>query len=97
MSPTSYQAAPLRDIDGARDRNRTGTGVKSRRILSPVRLPVPPLERMFPAKRLTILLFTASGKVFSESINYYITGKRVCQDIFAKTYVDIVTDIYYNI
>ena len=26
----------------AGDRNRTGTGVKSRRILSPVRLPVPP-------------------------------------------------------
>lgn len=27
---------------GARDRNRTGTGFRSRRILSPVRLPVPP-------------------------------------------------------
>jgi hypothetical protein len=30
-------------FDGARDRNRTGTGFDPRRILSPVRLPVPPL------------------------------------------------------
>ena len=29
-------------FDGAEDRNRTGTGFDSRRILSPVRLPVPP-------------------------------------------------------
>src|SRR5699024_12078099 len=29
---------------GAEDRNRTGTRGKSRRILSPVRLPVPPLR-----------------------------------------------------
>ena len=29
-------------IDGAEDRNRTGTVVTYRRILSPVRLPVPP-------------------------------------------------------
>ena len=28
----------------AADRNRTGTGDKARRILSPVRLPVPPLR-----------------------------------------------------
>ena len=26
MSPTSYQAAPLRDIYGAGNRDRTGTG-----------------------------------------------------------------------
>ena len=31
-------------FNGAEDRNRTGTGGKSRRILSPVRLPVPPLR-----------------------------------------------------
>jgi hypothetical protein len=30
------------DFLGAGDRNRTGTGFDSRRILSPVRLPVPP-------------------------------------------------------
>ena len=30
--------------NGAEDRNRTGTRGKSRRILSPVRLPVPPLR-----------------------------------------------------
>ena len=28
--------------DGAEDRNRTGTVISHRRILSPVRLPVPP-------------------------------------------------------
>ena len=32
---------------GAGDRNRTGTGFNSRRILSPVRLPVPPLRQIF--------------------------------------------------
>ena len=31
-----------KDIDGAEDRNRTGTVISHRRILSPVRLPVPP-------------------------------------------------------
>ena len=31
-------------FNGAEDRNRTGTRGKSRRILSPVRLPVPPLR-----------------------------------------------------
>ena len=31
---------------GAEDRNRTGTGFKARRILSPVRLPVPPLRQI---------------------------------------------------
>ena len=37
-SPTELSA----HFDGAEDRNRTGTGFDSRRILSPVRLPVPP-------------------------------------------------------
>ena len=31
-------------IDGAGDRGRTGTIGKDRRILSPVRLPIPPLR-----------------------------------------------------
>ena len=47
MSPTSCQLlhpATLRVKNGAEDRNRTGTRGKSRRILSPVRLPVPPLR-----------------------------------------------------
>ena len=30
------------DFSGAEDRNRTGTNVTTRRILSPLRLPVPP-------------------------------------------------------
>ena len=46
--PDELPTAPPRDIkgkkNGAEDRNRTGTGGKSRRILSPVRLPVPPLR-----------------------------------------------------
>ena len=50
MRPSGYEpdelpTAPPRDIKyGAEDRNRTGTRGKSRRILSPVRLPVPPLR-----------------------------------------------------
>ena len=47
MSPTSYQTAPSRDVlIGAEDRNRTGTIFKDRRILSPVRLPVPPPRQL---------------------------------------------------
>ena len=33
------------NLDGAEDRNRTGTVISHRRILSPVRLPVPPPRR----------------------------------------------------
>ena len=36
-------------LDGAGDRNRTGTGLSPRRILSPVRLPVPPLRHVLEA------------------------------------------------
>ena len=52
MSPTSYQAALLRDIlslGGAGDRDRTGTILSYHGILSPGRLPVPPHRRLqFP-------------------------------------------------
>ena len=39
--------------DGARGRNRTGTGFKSRGILSPLRLPIPPPGQKIEA--ITIL------------------------------------------
>ena len=41
-----YQAELLPVQNGAEDRNRTGTVVTYRRILSPVRLPVPPPRQM---------------------------------------------------
>ena len=44
MSPTSYQAALPRDIVGAGNRARTGTRLSSHWILSPRRLPIPPLR-----------------------------------------------------
>ena len=54
MSPTSYQTAPSRVIFypatilfGAENRNRTDTVFNHRRILSPVRLPVPPPRLIF--------------------------------------------------
>ncbi len=54
MSPTSYHAAPSRVIFtrllflfGAENRNRTDTVFNHRRILSPVRLPVPPPRLIF--------------------------------------------------
>ena len=37
-------------VSGAEDRNRTGTVVTYRRILSPVRLPVPPPRQAFGAE-----------------------------------------------
>ena len=48
MSPTSYQTAPLRDINGAGSRGRTGTRNKSHGILSPGRLPIPPFRHTRP-------------------------------------------------
>ena len=41
-SPGMFRSPP----SNARNRNRTGTGFNSRRILSPVRLPVPPPGQM---------------------------------------------------
>ena len=53
MSPTSYQAALPRDMIGAGNRDRTGTGFESHGILSPGRLPIPPLRHtVFLAARL---------------------------------------------
>ena len=48
MSPTSYQAALLRDIrkNGAGNGNRTRTMLSHHGILSPGRLPIPPLRRI---------------------------------------------------
>ena len=50
MSPTSYRTALPRDIEflknGAGNRARTGTGFKSHGILSPGRLPIPPLRHI---------------------------------------------------
>ena len=53
MSPTSYQTAPSRVVSsllfyGAENRNRTDTVFYHRRILSPVRLPVPPPRHLAP-------------------------------------------------
>ena len=45
MSPTSYQAALLRDMNGAGERGRTVTEITLHGILSPGCLPIPPLRR----------------------------------------------------
>ena len=45
MSPTSYQAALLRDMNGAGERGRTVTEISLHGILSPGCLPIPPLRR----------------------------------------------------
>ena len=38
----------LTTLKNSRDRARTGTGITPHRILSPVRLPIPPLGQMYP-------------------------------------------------
>ena len=45
LYPIELRAHFMNLLDGAEDRNRTGTVVTYRRILSPVRLPVPPPRR----------------------------------------------------
>ena len=77
MSPTSYQAALLRDMrfapDGAGNRDRTGTILSYHGILSPGRLPVPPHRQNCPPGNL---------RPFSVRIVYYITLCPVCQPLF---------------
>ena len=73
MSPTSYQAALLRDIlslGGAGDRDRTGTILSYHGILSPGRLPVPPHRH------------TAVGACSSRLLSYYSTVTSPCQANF---------------
>ena len=71
MSPTSYQAALLRDIKfyrcGAGDRGRTGTILSYHGILSPGRLPVPPHRRT----------------AFCRLLRYYIILYCLCQPFFS--------------
>ena len=73
MSPTSYQTALSRVI-GAEDRNRTDTVFYHRRILSPVRLPVPPPRHLAPRVGLepTAYRLTAECSTIELPRNIYI-------------------------
>ena len=91
MSPTSYQAALLRDIEffrlyryGAGDRGRTGTILSYHGILSPGRLPIPPHRQVVP--RLICSL--------SVSVNYYITSILVCQPVY-ENYSRFLSLLFY--
>ncbi len=69
MSPTSYQAALLRDIDfvrqyGAGDRGRTGTILSYHGILSPGRLPIPP-HRRIANENFCMSVFTSVFRIIS--------------------------------
>lgn len=58
QSPLPYHLAmPQLSKAGARDRNRTGMGFNSPRILSPVRLPVSPpgLNKLVSRRRFELL------------------------------------------
>ena len=87
MSPTSYQAALLRDIDffrrcGAGDRGRTGTILSYHGILSPGRLPVPPHRRV----------------AVSRLPKYYSTMAGNCQHLsvsFLKKFSSMFANYYY--
>jgi hypothetical protein len=45
QAAVNHDANPLKD--GAGDRDRTGTGLSAHGILSPRRLPIPPLRRLW--------------------------------------------------
>ena len=76
MSPTSYQTALPRDIslstEDAGHRVRTGTILSYHGILSPGRLPIPPLRHIFPLEGFPLLLL------------YYSTAIEGCQYLFEK-------------
>ncbi len=54
MSTQYSNQLSYKPINGAEDRNRTGTRGKPRGILSPVRLPVPPLRLVEAAPRFEL-------------------------------------------
>ncbi len=54
------------NVRGAEDRNRTGTEISLRRILSPLRLPVPP-------PRHIIICQTVKGSV----VNYFFWRRHL--------------------
>ena len=79
MSPTSCQLLhpAILIINGAEDRNRTGTGGKSRRILSPVRLPVPPL-RHITWLRLTLPGSYPPSTISAKELNFCVRYGNRC-------------------
>ena len=53
---------------GAEDRNRTGTGFNARRILSPVRLPVPPPRHLLFLSFAFSLFFGSQGGIRTHNL-----------------------------
>ena len=86
MSPTSYQAALLRDIEffplGAGDRGRTGTILSYHGILSPGRLPVPPHRRSSMAFSRTRLLYHLFGDLSTPFLKKLKNLFRIFFDLF---------------
>ena len=56
---------------GADGRNRTGTGGKSRRILSPVRLPVPPHLHLFNWQKLLYYRFISNVNTLLKILEFF--------------------------
>ena len=73
MSPTSYQAAPLRDI-GAGNGNRTRTILSYHGILSPGRLPIPPLRRISSAlPKYYSIGFTVCQYLLMKNFDFFVS------------------------
>ena len=64
-------------LNNAGDRNRTGTGGKSRRILSPVRLPVPPLRHL-TWLRLTLPGGCPPSTISAKELNFCVRNGNRC-------------------
>ena len=81
--PTGYEPGALTNwangplYFGAEDRNRTGTRGKSRRILSPVRLPVPPL-RHFTWLCLTLPGGCPPSTISAKELNFCVRNGNRC-------------------
>ena len=110
MSPTSYQLLHPA-IFGAEDRNRTGTVFNHRRILSPVRLPVPPLQHIcyyVPINSLISIqsitsqqhfLLYMMNKLLSIIIYFFKIGTKfiVPKILFITYFINNLKSFYYNL
>ena len=102
MSPTSYQAALLRDIwFGAGNGNRTRTILSYHGILSPGRLPIPPFRRSGRPLWFPLSLYIISPLISIVNTFLKKAEKVFCKFFFAVLFavwgIDILFAVVYNI
>ena len=81
---------------GGNDRNRTGTTFKGRRILSPVRLPVPPHSQQLTIVIITFIMIIVN--IFNIFYFYTISIYNIyifCNDFSSNSFISYIRIIHF--